>query len=58
MKHFLVGTGLGIIAATIAYLFGLDPLWAMLIGIGVAAVVWLRLYRLDKLLDAGFDILD
>lgn len=55
MKRFLIGSTLGIVGFGVAMALGIAPPWALLVGIGIAAVVWLRLYRLDKLLDAALD---
>lgn len=55
MKRFLTGIALGVVGCGVALALGIAPPWALLIGVGIAAVVWLRLYRLDKLLDTVLD---
>lgn len=58
MNHFIIGSMLGIAGFGVALAFGIAPQWAALIGIGIAMIVWLRLYRLDILLNTVFNTLD
>lgn len=58
MNHFLVGVALGGIGTIVAMALGIAPPLALLIGSGIAAVVWLRLYRLDIAWQAILGIFD
>lgn len=60
MKRFLVGAGLGAVAALVSHALGLDLFWAIVIGLGVAAIIWFRIYRSigDALGDGLGSILD
>lgn len=46
MNRFLVGLILGGIAGALAAIW-LAPVWAALVGLGFALIVWLRIYKID-----------
>lgn len=51
-RIIIIGTILGTLAATIAYLLHVPPIWALAIGLGVAAIVW---FRIHKLIEGAID---
>ena len=59
MKRFIIGAGLGAIAALVSHALGLGLFWALVVGLGVALIIWFRIYRrLEDAFDGLGSILD